>query len=398
MTDDNKKIRVLYLVTEDWYFVSHRLGLAEAVRDAGCEVTVVTRLRDHAEVIRGAGFRLISFLLPRSKLSLISELKSIVNLVRIYRKEQPDLVHHVALKPCLYGSLAALFVPGAAVVNALTGLGFVFTAGHWLRRVLQPAVRLGGRYLFSRRKSRIIVQNPDDMDTLRAAGIIRRQGAAMIRGSGVDLDEFPSLPDPEGVPTVAMVSRMLWNKGVGELVEAARILRERGVRMRTILIGMPDPENPTNIPERQLCEWHDDGLIQWWGFRDVVADVWRQAHVAVLPSYREGLPKSLLEAAACGRPIVATDVPGCREIVENGANGILVPVRDAVALADALEKLLSDAALRRRMGAKSRHLVETRFHVGLVIRDTLDVYESLLQTDLTAGGGHPHVRPTTPGT
>ena len=383
MADERKRPHVLYLVTEDWYFVSHRLGLARAVRDAGCDVTVVTRIRDHGDIIRNEGFRLVSFLLPRSKFSVISELKSIVNLIRVYRQQRPDLVHHVALKPSLYGSLASLFVPVPAVVNAMTGLGFVFTAGHWMRSILQPLVRIVGRILLSRHNSRTIVQNPDDMETLEEAGIIRRNEAKLIRGSGVDLAAFPPLTDPNGVPTVAFVSRMLRNKGVDELVEATRVLKRRGVDVRTIFIGMPDPENPTNISEEQLCEWHDDDLIQWWGFRDDVANVWNQAHVAVLPSYREGLPKSLLKAAACARPIVATDVPGCREIVNHGENGFLVPLHDTEALADALQRLLEDASLRRRMGAKSRELVgEARFHVNLVIRDTLKVYEALLNRDL----------------
>ena len=383
MSDHKKKPHILYLVTEDWYFVSHRLGLARAVRDAGCDVTVVTRTHDHTDIIKNEGFRLISFLLPRSKFSVVSEIKSIINLIRIYRQQCPDLVHHVALKPSLYGSLASLFSSVPAVVNALTGLGFVFTTGHWLHGVLQPLVRIGGRLLLSRRNSRIIVQNPDDMGTLKDAGIIRRAGdAKLIRGSGIDLLALPPLTDPTGVPTVAIVSRMLRNKGVAELVEATRILKSRDVDVRTILVGMPDPENPTNISEKQLCEWHDDDLIQWWGFRDDVADVWRQANVAVLPSYREGLPKSLLEAAACARPIVATDVPGCREIVRHEENGLLVPINDPVALADALETVLTDAELRKRMGAKSRQLVEAQFHVNLVIRDTLKVYESLLNKDL----------------
>ncbi len=382
MTDQGKKPRILYLVTEDWYFVSHRLGLARAVRDAGCDVTVVTRTRDHEDVIRREGFRLVSFLLPRSEFSLISEIKSIVNLIRVYRQERPDLVHHVALKPSLYGSLAALLASVPTVVNAMTGLGFAFTAGHWLRSVLQPLVRITGRLLLSRANSRIIVQNPNDMETLESAGIIRHGRSNLIRGSGVDLLEFPPQPDPTGVPTVAMVSRLLWNKGVGELVEAARILRNRGFKMRTLLIGMPDPDNPTSISEEQLCEWHDDALVQWWGYRDSIADVWRQAHVAVLPSYREGLPKSLLEAASCARPIVATDVPGCREIVRPGENGILVPIHDAQSLADALETLLRDDKLRRAMGAKSRALVEDQFHQDRVVSETLKVYESLLNMDL----------------
>ena len=384
MSDHNKSLRVLYLATEDWYFVSHLLGLARAVRDAGCDVTVVTRTRHHAGVIRKEGFDLVSFLFPRSRLSLISELKSIVNLVRIYRRARPDLVHHVALKPSLYGSVAALLTPGPAVVNAVTRLGFVFTAGHWMRNALQPLVSIGGRLVMSRPRSRIIVQNPDDMKTLAAAGIVRDGRASLIRGSGVDLNAFPPQPDPDGIPTIAMVSRLLWTKGVGELVEASRILQDRGMKVRTILIGMPDPDNPASIPEDQLCDWHDDGLIQWWGFRDAIAEIWRQAHVAVLPSYREGLPKSLVEAAACGRPIVATDVPGCREIVEDGENGFLVPVHDARALADVLERLLKSRELRQRMGKKSRALVETRFHQAIAIEETLAVYESLLNTDLGA--------------
>lgn len=383
MGGHNRKTRILYLVTEDWYFVSHRLGLARAVRDAGCDVTVVTRTHDHDEIIRREGFHLISFLLPRSKFSVISELKSIINLIRVYRQVRPDLVHHVALKPCLYGSLAAYVTRVPAVVNAITGLGFAFTAGHWLRGLLQTLVRFTGRALLSLPNSRIIVQNPDDMETLKDAGMLGARGASLIRGSGVDVSALPPLPDPQGVPTVAIVSRMLRNKGVGELVAATRLLKARGVDVRTILIGMPDPENPTNITEEQLCEWHDDDLIQWWGFRDDVVDVWRQAHVAVLPSYREGLPKSLLEAAACARPIVATDVPGCREIVRQGENGFLIPIHDSVALADAIEKLLKDPALRRRMGEASRALVEAEFDVTRVIQDTLEVYETLLDRGLT---------------
>jgi glycosyltransferase involved in cell wall biosynthesis len=382
VTDQSKKTRILYLVTEDWYFVSHRLGLARAARDAGCDVTVVTRTRDHGDTIHREGFKLISFLLPRSKFSVISEIKSIVNLVRVYRQERPDLVHHVALKPSLYGSLAALLASVPMVVNAMTGLGFAFTTGHWLRSVLQPLVRVTGRLLLSRANSRIIVQNPNDMETLEKAGIIRHGRASLVRGSGINLLEFPPQPDPTGVPTVAMVSRLLWNKGVGELVEAARILKSRGLKVRTLLIGMPDPDNPTSISEEQLCEWHDDALVQWWGYRDSIADVWRQAHVAVLPSYREGLPKSLLEAASCARPIVATDVPGCREIVRPGENGILVPIRDARSLADALETLLRDDKLRRAMGARSRALVEDQFHQDRIVSETLKVYESLLNIEL----------------
>ena len=375
-----KKFRILYLVTEDWYFVSHRLGLARAVKEAGCDITVVTRTKDHRELIEKEGFKLVSFLLPRSRLSLVSEIKSIINLVRVYRQEKPDLVHHVALKPSLYGSIAALFTRIPAVVNAMTGLGFVFTKGHWMRIFLEPVVRIAGRFVIASRHNRIIVQNPDDAITLQDAGFGRPETMTLIRGSGVSLRDFHPLPDPDCFPTVAMVSRMLWNKGVGELVEASRRLRERGIKIRVILVGMPDPENPSSIPGHQLCKWHDEGLIQWWGFRDDVEDIWRHAHIAALPSYREGLPKSLLEAAACARPIVATDVPGCREIVNDGENGFLVPTQDVAALADALEKLILAPSLRNHMGAMSRAMVENHFQESLVIEETLKVYEDLLKT------------------
>ncbi|MSO54533.1 MAG: glycosyltransferase family 1 protein [Rhodospirillales bacterium] len=374
---------ILYLVTEDWYFVSHRLGLARAMRDAGLSVTVVTRIRDHGDIINNEGFRILPFLLTRSRLSIMYELRSIVNLIRIYRRERPDIVHHVGLKPSLYGSIAALFISKVAVVNVLTGLGFVFTSGHWMSRTLQPVVRFFWRLVLTQIRGRTIVQNPDDLSTLRQAGMLRDATTRMIRGSGVDLSIFKKLPDPIGIMTVAFVSRMLKNKGVEDVVEATRILHERGYSMRTILIGMPDPDNPTSISADQLCEWHDDGLIQWLGYRDDVAEIWRYAHIAILPSYREGLPKSLLEAAASGRPIVATDVPGCREIVQNGKNGFLVPLQDPLALAQAIEALLNDKALRERMGAHSREMIETSFHQNLIIHETMKVYEELLMVTLT---------------
>jgi len=380
MAAPNKKFRILYLVTEDWYFVSHRLGLARAARDAGCEIIVVTRTKDYGDLIKKEGFKLISFLLPRSRLSIISEIKSIVNLVRVYRMEKPDLAHHVALKPSLYGAIAATFANVPVVVNAMTGLGFAFTRGHWKQSFLEPIVRFIGRLFFSHSKSHIIVQNPDDAETLQKARLGRPEDMTLIRGSGVSLTQFHSFPDPEGFPTVAMVSRMLWNKGVGELVAATRMLKQRGIKIRVLLIGMPDPDNPSSIPGQQLCEWHDEGLIQWWGYRDDVQDIWRQAHIAALPSYREGLPKSLLEAAACSRPIVATDVPGCREIVHDGANGFLVPSQDPIALANALEKLIKDPELRKEMGRNSRLLVESHFHEEMVIKKTLTVYGELLGT------------------
>ncbi len=367
---------VLYLVTEDWYFWSHRLPIARAARDAGWEVLVASRVEAHGERIRQEGFRLIPIKMRRRSLAPWREAATIAELIRIYRRERPDLVHHVAMKPVLYGSLAAAISSVPAVVNALAGMGYVFTSSGLKARVLRPLFRAGFRWLLERRGSRLILQNPDDVAAM-TKGMVTAERVALIRGSGVDTQTFRPREEPEGTPVAVMVSRMLWDKGVGELVEAARLLRARAVPLRVVLVGPPDPDNPASIAERQLRDWDAAGHIAWWGERSDIAEIWAQSHIAVLPSHREGLPKSLLEAAACGRPMVATDVSGCREIVRDGVTGLLVPARDAERLAEALERLARDRDLRRRLGAAARDLVERELSEELVVAQTLALYRSL---------------------
>ena len=377
MTAARDKPVLLYLVTEDWYFWSHRLPIARAARAAGWEVLVATRVAEHGERIRREGFRLVPIGLRRRSLAPWREVAAIAELARLYRRERPDLVHHVAMKPVLYGSLAAALAGVPAVVNALAGMGYVFTSSGVKARLLRPLIRTAFRWLLDRPNSRLILQNPDDVAAM-TEGTVTAERVALIRGSGVDTQVFRPREEPGGTPVAVMVSRMLWDKGVGELVEAARLLRRREVPLRVVLVGPPDPDNPASIPERQLSDWDASGDIAWWGERSDIAEIWAQGQIAVLPSHREGLPKSLLEAAACGRPMVAADVSGCREIVKDGVTGLLVPPGDAGGLADALERLARDPDLRRRLGAAARDLVEREFSEEAVVAQTLALYRSLV--------------------
>jgi glycosyltransferase involved in cell wall biosynthesis len=297
----------------------------------------------------------------------------------VYRRERPDLVHHIALKPTLYGSIAARATRTSAYVNTVAGLGYVFTSREIKARILGPVMRFAFRRLLNNPNSHLILQNPDDRDVLERYCNVRPERTYLIRGSGVDMAEFTPAPEPDGTPNVMMVSRMLWSKGVGELVDAASRLKEAGRPIRVTLVGAPDPENPASIPERQLKKWEALGLVEWLGHRTDVRDLWRVASIAVLPTtYGEGVPKALIEAAACARPIVATDVPGCREIVVDGETGILVPPKDTDALLDAIKRLADDGSLRKSMGEKGRAHAAEGFSEEAVIESTLACYDSLL--------------------
>ena len=376
------KPRLLFLVTEDWYFVSHRMPLAIAAREAGFEVMVATRVRQHGEAIRAAGLKLIPFEWSRRGMNPWRELSVLLRLAALVRREKPDLVHQVALKPVLYGSCAARMAGKLRVVNALVGLGFIFASESRLARLLRPLIVRALRLLLAGRGRLLILQNPDDLKLLAEAGVIAADRVRLIRGSGVDPQRFAFSDEPAGVSQVVLASRMLWDKGVAEFVDAARRLRADGVAARFILVGDTDADNPAAVPPAQLAAWREEGVVEWRGWSDDMPAVLAAAHLVCLPSYREGLPKVLLEAAACGRAIVATDVPGCREIVADGDNGLLVPARDAAALADALLALINDPDLRRHMGQRGRQRVLAEFSQARVIEETLAVYQELLAADL----------------
>jgi glycosyltransferase involved in cell wall biosynthesis len=369
--------KVLMLVSEDWYFCSHRLPIGVALRQAGADVVVVTRVRDHAEPIRRAGLRLRPTQLDRSGIDPLHDRKTIAELMRIYREERPDIVHHVALKPTLYGAYCAWRTQVPVVINALGGLGFLFLARSLPARALRGIVRRMLRLLLNRPNSRTILQNMDDVNLLVEKVGVRRENICLIRGSGVDTERFRPTPPPAGTPVAVCVSRMLRDKGIVELVDAARLLKKKGVDLRVRLVGGTD-DNPASIDQRQLDSWAAEGVVEVAGPSTDIPGEYARAHIAVLASYREGLPKSLLEAAAAGRPIVATDVPGCREICGDGDTGLLVQARAVEPLAAALEKLAADPELRARLGSRAREVAVAEFAEEIVVRQTLDLYRERL--------------------
>ena len=384
---DRTNPKILYLVTEDWYFCSHRLPIARAARDAGLDVVVAARVQDHGREIERQGFTLVPLDFPRRLANPWRELSTLIAIIRLYRAERPDIVHHVAMKPVVLGSVAAFITGVPRVINALAGLGYVFAGVSVKARILRFLNGLAFRLLLNRPASRVIVQNPDDRDTLIGAGIVLPEQMVLIRGSGVDVARFTPAPEPEGRIRLAFVSRMLWSKGAGVLVEAARMLKARGVAIDIVLAGLPDAANPASIGEAQLKAWHQEGAVEWIGFTADVPALLAGCHIVALPSfYGEGVPKCLLEAAASARPIVAADGPGLREIVSDGVNGILVPPRDAKALADAIERLAGDGELRRRMGEAGRRIAEQSFAEEIVVAETLGLYRRMLGARWPGGG------------
>jgi glycosyltransferase involved in cell wall biosynthesis len=346
--------KILYLVSEDWYFVSHRLPMARAAKQAGYEVHVATRVDECRDEITREGFVLHPIHWRRGSVNPVRLLAAVVETRRIYREVKPDLVHHVAVVPAVVGSLAALGLP-IVRLNALAGLGFAFTSDSAKARIVRPFARLLLGWLLKRPKTAVLVQNPDDYAVVVALGV-RKQAIALIPGSGVDTDELVPLPEPLGPFTIAFVGRLLDDKGVRPLVQAHKLLNGRGLAVQMRLAGEPDPFNPASIPAPALDEWRHIANLRLLGYVDDIRTVWAQAHAAVLPSRREGLPKSLLEAAACGRPLIATDVPGCREIAREGVNALLVPPDDPEALAKAIEMLMNDRDLCARFGKASRKI------------------------------------------
>jgi glycosyltransferase involved in cell wall biosynthesis len=372
--------KILFVVTEDWYFCSHRLPLAVAAKEAGFDVVVATRISDHEKVITDTGIRVIPLKrMLRSSLNIFRELSACFELFSIYRRERPALVHHVAIKPIIYGSLAARIFGIRAKVNSLGGLGFVFSSDSKLAGILRPVLINIFRLIFNGTHSRLILQNRDDLTLMTDKAKVREQNVRLIRGAGVDLGSYVGTAMPIGVPIAMLASRMLWDKGVGEFVSAAKHLIDDGVQARFVLVGQPDPENPSSISEKQLKEWSDCGVIEWWGHHKDMPQVLSQANVVCLPTYyREGVPRVLIEAMACARPIVTTDVPGCRDLVKFEMNGILVPPRDAIGLASALRSLLLDRPRCQKMGNEGRQIAEKEYSLSRVVCETLAVYEELL--------------------
>ncbi len=374
--------KILYLLTEDWFFCSHFIERAIATQAAGYEVVIVAREREHGERIRAAGLSFIGLEFERRSMNPLTELRQIRQIVALYRRERPDLVHQVSPKPILYGTAAALLAGVPAIVNAPVGMGYIFSSEDRRARLLRPFVRMAYRFLVNPRRSRVVFENGDDLKSFVNWGAVRASDAVLIRGAGVDLNRFRPMARNNPIPVIAFVARMLRDKGVNEYVAAAHQLHDSGVVARFLLVGSPDSMNPTSIPVKTLEAWHGRKGLEWLGWCEDIPGLLEKIDVMCLPSYREGLPKSLIEATACGLPIVTTDTPGCREVVRHGDNGFLVPVGDVPQLAEALKQLIQAPELRDRMGCRGAAIAAEEFSSDRVIAETLSLYEKLLPSDM----------------
>jgi len=374
--------KLLFVVNVDWFFLSHRLPIAlEALRQ-GYEVHIATALTDKLTLLQSHGLVVHPLSLDRSSSGLWATGKTIWQIFRVCKLVKPDVVHLVTIKPVLFGGLAARLSRVPAVVSAISGLGIVFVA-----KGVKAAIRrwlVGGLYVLAlgHRNLRVIFQNPDDLACLARLVHLSDRKVTMIRGSGADLSQYRVMPLPTGVPVVLLAARLLVDKGVREFVQSAKILRQRGLLAqdaRFVIVGKPDLVNPASLRQDELDQWAEEGVVELWGHRTDMPQVMAAAHVVVLPSYYgEGLPKVLIEAAACGRVVVTTDHPGCRDAIDPGVTGVLVPLRDAVALANAIQKLLSDPVRCATMGQAGRELAESAFDVRQVVAVHLQIYQELM--------------------
>jgi glycosyltransferase involved in cell wall biosynthesis len=370
--------KLLFVVNVDWFFLSHRLPIAlEAIRH-GYQVHIATGLTDGLDELQRNGLVVHPLAMNRSSVSLGNAWLTVVQLWKIFRVLRPDVVHLVTIKPVLIGGLVARLAGVPAVVAAVSGLGFVFvakgakaSARRWL---------VGGLYRLAlgHQNQKVIFQNLDDQASLARLVHLNDRKVVMIRGSGVDLTQYSVTPTPPGPAVVVLAARLMADKGVLEFVHAARLLKERGCNARFVLVGAVDLANPTSFTDEEVLGWVQNGLVEWWGHRTDMPQVLAAAQLVVLPSYREGLPKLLIEAQACGRAVITTDVAGCRDAIEPGITGVLVPVRNAVALAHAMEVLINDPLRCKLMGKAGRTLAEKAFDVRQVVASHLHIYQVLV--------------------
>jgi glycosyltransferase involved in cell wall biosynthesis len=387
--------RLLYVANEDFAFLLNRLPMARAARQAGFEVHVATRVNRGAKAIEAEGFILHPIPFQRGGLSPFAAIPTILALRRIERKIKPQIVHHSGLQCCVYGSIAA-FGRKFSQVNAITGLGYIFTSTTWRTRLLKQSMRLILPALLNRQRSLVLVQNPDDRSALDDLGI-EQERMVLIPGSGVDTDALRPLPEPEGPITFGFAGRLLTDKGIRALVAAQTILRKQGQDANLIIAGNLDPANPASVSQAEVEEWRGRPGITWLGHIEDIVSLWRSCHFAVLPSHREGLPVSLLEAAACGRPMIATDAPGCREIVIDDQTGLLVPIENPTALAQAIMRLATSPELRARYGKAARQLVVNKLSAKIIGNSIVQLYHQLIFEPSGAYRPPPVDRPLQPG-
>ncbi len=371
-------MKIIIFSSEDWHFVAHLMPIALGAKKKGYEVKVITRVRAHGEQILSQGLDLIPIKLDRFSLNIFKELKTLAQLISIYKREKPEIVHNFGIKPILYGSLAAVYCKIPKVINTFLGMGFVFISEKMWVKALRIAFVQLLKLCMLKKDSLIIVQNKDDRELIIKTKIVESVKVFAQCSVGVDIKEFPLLAEPEGKLVFALVGRMIRDKGIAEFVAAAEIIKKKGLSAEFWLIGAPDPNNSRSIESEQLIEWESKKIIKWMGFCNDIKSIWEKAHIAVLPSYREGLSRSLLEAAAFGRALITTDAPGCRELVQHNVNGLLVQVKDAEKLAAAIEQMIINSNLRKSLALKARETVLQNYSEEVIVERMLRFYLPLI--------------------
>lgn len=376
--------KILFIVSEDWYFVSHRFNLAKEAISKGYEVSLLTNVNSHKNEIESAGINLLPWSLQRNSFNPIKEIRSIIQIISAINFIQPSLVHSVALKPILYSSIASKFSCVKSIVFAFAGLGYLFTSNKFLIKIGRLPVVISLRLLLNNDNSNFIFQNQDDIDIFLTLKIAKESNINLIPGSGVDTNRF--FPDfqkvRDSVPIIILPARLLWDKGIGDFVEAAKILRDKDFNARFVLVGQFDPHNPANIPQSKIDEWVRNKIIEYWGFQENMPKILNQSTIVCLPSYREGFPKVLLEAASCSKPIIATDVPGCRQAVHHNKNGLLVPLRNPKVLAGSIEKMVNDKDLCEKMGEAGLKRVHSELSQEIISKKTFSIWEKIILRSL----------------
>ncbi len=365
-------MKAVLFANTDWYLYNFRLAYAQFLKSKGWDVILMSPAGVYAEKLKELGFRHIALEFSRKGMNPAAEHDTVRRIREVYAAERPDLVHHFTIKCMIYGSLAARQVGIKSVVNSVTGLGFVFLSRKPSVCLLRALIKRLYKKAF--KGTQVIFENPDDRALFLKMGLVDERSSCVILGTGIDTEAFVPVRPPDTTPLTILPARMLWDKGIGEFVEAATAIRAEGIQARFALIGKLDEGNPACVESETLTRWQKEGNVEWWGWQEDIYACISLADIVCLPSYREGLPKILLEAASCGRPIVTTDVPGCREIVIDGLNGLLVQVKSAEALKDALLRLIKDRDLRIKMGEAGRELAVSRFSTEIVNRETYKIY------------------------
>lgn len=374
-------MKLLFIVNVDWFFVSHRLPIAQEALKQGCNVTIACYCTEHKKKLIDMGFNVVELPFTRSGGGIVNELKVIKVIRDLVIQQQPSVIHAVTIKPVLYTGISLrLIKKDVPFVAAISGLGYVFTANTLRAKITKLVVSIFYKISLSQKYKKVIFQNASDEAILTEVAKLKESDKALIKGSGADLSVYNYLPERiDDAVKIVMACRLLKEKGVYQYIDAARIIKEQHPNAEFLLVGTPDLENPNTVKQVEIDSWVTQGLITYLGHRSDIPTVFSDSNIVCLPSfYGEGVPKVLIEAAACGRAIVTTDNPGCRDAVIEGVTGLTVPIRDASALADAILMLIDNSALRVSMGAKARVFAEKEFDVNNVVNKHLEIYHNLL--------------------